>query len=105
MLKHTKTNGAAPSSGVRVVPPGFGRHGRSGSARRARAATASSQARARLDPSPRAAPLPAPNPYEAFYAAVSEGVGLLDPGFDDLDEDPLVLIGLSASRGYGRWET
>ncbi|MGU3464319.1 hypothetical protein ACLBXO_05650 [Methylobacterium sp. C33D] len=41
------------------------------------------------------------NPYEAFYALSADGVGLLDPGFDDWDEDPCALVGLSPRRGAG----
>lgn len=102
MTSHTKLNRAAPERGPRVAKPGSGRPGRSGSARRARAGAASLRARISRVPVPLAAPRPAANPYEEFYALSAEGIGLLDPGFDDWDADPRVLVGLSPRPGVGR---
>jgi hypothetical protein len=51
---------------------------------------------------PVAHPSRSANPYEEFYALSAEGVGLLDPGFDDWDADPRVLVGLSPRLGIGR---
>ncbi len=51
---------------------------------------------------PTATPRWEANPYEAFYALSADGVGLLDPGFDDWDLDPCVLVGLAPNRGDER---
>jgi hypothetical protein len=51
---------------------------------------------------PAAVPRPLANPFEEFYALSAEGVGLLDPGFDDWDMDPRVLLGLSPRLGSKR---
>ncbi|WP_345821827.1 hypothetical protein ABC766_08575 [Methylobacterium fujisawaense] len=102
MTSHTKQNRAAPARGPRIAAPGSGRPGRSGSARRARAGAASPRARIFRLPMPVAHPSRSANPYEEFYALSAEGVGLLDPGFDDWDADPRVLVGLSPRLGIGR---
>ncbi|MGH1572376.1 hypothetical protein [Methylobacterium sp. SI9] len=102
MTSHTKQNRAAPAHGPRVAAPGSGRPGRSGSARRARAGAASPRARISRVPVPAAVPRPLANPFEEFYALSAEGVGLLDPGFDDWDMDPRVLLGLSPRLGSKR---
>lgn len=110
MVNRTKPNRVSLAPRPRVASPGTGRPGRSGSARRARAGTSSSRARvgrghvARDQPRPAAQRWDA-NPYEAFYALSADGVGLLDPGFDDWDLDPCVLIGLAPSRGDERDDT
>lgn len=104
MIDRTKPNRVSPAPRPRVASPGTVRHGRSGSARRVRAGAGSSRARIgqgdlSRDRAPTAAPHRDANPYEAFYALSADGVGLLDPGFDDWDLDPCVLVGLSPYRG------
>jgi len=110
MMNRTKPNRVSLAPRPRVASPGTGRPGRSGSARRLREGTSSSRARiGRADGSRdqlrSAAPHWDANPYEAFYAASADGVGLLDPGFDDWDADPCVLVGLAPYRGDERDDT
>jgi hypothetical protein len=107
MMNRTKPNRVSLAPRPRVASPGTGRPGRSGSARLARAGTSSSRARAgrghvARNLPPTATPLWEANPYEAFYALSADGVGLLDPGFDDWDLDPCVLVGLAPNRGDER---
>lgn len=101
MSTHTKRNCAAPARRPRFATPGSGRPGRSGSARRARDGVTRPRTGIPRVRAPQAVPRPMTNPYEAFYALSAEGVGLLDPGFDDWDEDPCALVGLSPRRGVG----
>jgi hypothetical protein len=110
MMNRTKPNRVSPAPRPRVASPGTGRPGRSGSARRLRAEARSSRARigrghVARDQSPAAAPHRDANAYEVFYALSADGVGLLDPGFDDWDLDPCVLVGLGPYRGGERDDT
>jgi len=110
MLNRTKPNRVSLAPRPRVASPGTARPGRSGSARRARAVASSPRARigrgnVPRDEPPTAAPRWDANPYEAFYALSADGVGLLDPGFDDWDLDPCVLVGLAPNGGDERDDT
>jgi len=104
MMNRTKPNRLSPAPRPRVAPPGTARPGRSGSARRVRVGAGSSRARIgqgdlSRDRAPTAPPHRDANPYEAFYALSADGVGLLDPGFDDWGLVPCALVGLSPYRG------
>ncbi|GAN46222.1 hypothetical protein ME121_0225 [Methylobacterium sp. ME121] len=109
MINRTKPNRVSLAPRPRVASPGTARPGRSGSARRVRAGAGSSRARIGQGLSRDRAPTTAPrwdaNPYEAFYALSADGVGLLDPGFDDWDLDPCVLVGLAPNGGDERDDT